>query len=125
MRLLLDTHVLLWWLTDDARLGLPARVLIREPENLVFVSAATIWEIRIKQGIGKLELGAQFEEQLAREPFEHLSVTHAHAHALAGLPPHHRDPFDRILIAQALTEDLTLLTHDDAVRRYAVKSIAA
>lgn len=125
MKLLLDTHVLLWWLQDDPKLSATARVLISDAEHLAFISAATIWELRIKQGIGKLTLPPTFDVDLAREPFEHLAVTHAHAHALAHLPAHHRDPFDRMLIAQAQTEDLTLLTNDDVVRQYDVKSIMA
>ncbi len=122
-RLLLDTHVLLWWLGDDRKLKAPIRALLAAPENLVFVSAASIWELRIKEGLGKVDLPPDFEDVLGAQSFEQLSVTAAHAHALRGLPLHHRDPFDRMLVAQATLEGLTIVSHDDAMRAYGVPLI--
>ena len=123
MRILLDTHCLLWWLSDDPTLGDQGRELISTPENLVFFSAASIWKIRIKQSIGKLDLPGDFVEVLAGQPFESLAVTVEHAHALKDLPLLHRDPFDRLLIAQARSDRLTLLTHDRIVTQYDVSTV--
>ncbi len=123
MRLLLDTHFILWWLGDDPSLGDRGRDLISTPENLIFFSAASIWEIRIKQGIGKLDLPDDFADVLANQAFEPLAVTVGHAHALRDLPPLHRDPFDRLLIAQARCERLTILTRDHVLGRYDVPTL--
>ena len=125
MRILLDTHFLLWWLMDDAALGDRGRDLISTPENLIFFSAASIWEMRIKQGIGKLELPEDFVDVLADQAFEPLAVTVEHAHAVHGLPLLHRDPFDRVLIAQARLERLTLLTRDHIIAQYDVAALLA
>jgi PIN domain nuclease of toxin-antitoxin system len=122
-RLLVDTHDLLWWLAGDRKLKAPVRAVLADPENLVFVSAASIWELRIKEALGKVELPDEFEETLDAQSFEHLSVTAAHAHALKGLALHHRDPFDRMLVAQASLEGLTIVSHDDALRAYGVPLI--
>ena len=125
MRILLDTHFLLWWLGDDPDLGERGRELIATPENLIFYSAASIWEIRIKHALGKLELPDEFAEALGRQAFEPLAVTVDHAHAIRDLPPLHRDPFDRLLVAQARCERLTILTRDDVISRYDVASVLA
>lgn len=125
MRILLDTHFLLWWLADDALLGDRAREVISTPENLIFFSAASIWELRIKEGIGKLDLPDDFTEVLDGQAFEPLAVNTAHAHALLGLPLHHRDPFDRMLVAQARVEKLTLLTRDPVIGQYDVATLVA
>ncbi len=85
--------------------------------------AVSVWELRIKEALGKVTLPPTFAEILSAQPFEALSVTPAHAHALAALPLHHRDPFDRMLIVQARNEGLTLLTHDEAVSRYEVAHV--
>lgn len=122
-RLLVDTHVLLWWLADDRKLKANVRAVLAAPANLVFVSAASIWELRIKEGLGKVDLPTDFEEVLGAQSFEQLSVTATHAHSLRGLPLHHRDPFDRMLVAQATLEGLTIVTHDDALRAYGVPLI--
>lgn len=122
MKLLLDTHCLLWWLNDDPALSDRGRELISRPENLIFVSAASIWEVRIKQSIGKLDLPTDFAEVLAGQAFESLAVTVEHAHALEDLPLLHRDPFDRLLIAQARLDRLTLLTHDRVIAQYDVST---
>lgn len=117
MRLLLDTHVLLWALSTPGKL--PARFRRELDVSQVFVSAASIWEIAIKAGLGKLEADP-LEVLEAVEPsgFELLSVTGAHAARVARLPPLHRDPFDRLLVAQALSEPLVLVTRDEALRGY-------
>jgi PIN domain nuclease of toxin-antitoxin system len=125
VRLLLDTHFLLWWLADDPALGDQGRELISTQENLIFFSAASIWELRIKQGIGKLDLPADFAEALAGQVFEALPVTVGHAHAVRDLPAIHRDPFDRMLIAQARVERLTLLTRDAVIGQYDVSVVLA
>jgi PIN domain nuclease of toxin-antitoxin system len=125
VRLLLDTRFLLWWLADDPALGDHGRELISTQENLIFFSAASIWELRIKQGIGKLDLPDDFADALAGQVFEVLPVTVAHAHAVRVLPAIHRDPFDRMLIAQARVERLTLLTRDPVIGQYDVSAILA
>lgn len=91
------------------------------PEHLVFISAASIWELRIKEAIGKITLPDDFESVVDSEPFEKLSITTRHAHALRALPLHHRDPFDRMLVVQALLDDLTFVTHDAHLKRYDIK----
>ncbi len=118
MRLLLDTHVLLWWLGGDPSLAKSASDLIRDPENVAFVSAVSLWEIWLKQSLGKLRLPAAFEERLTAESFESLPLTGLQARKVALLPWHHRDPFDRMLVAQAWAENLILLTADAAVAAY-------
>jgi PIN domain nuclease of toxin-antitoxin system len=120
MNLLLDTHVLLWWLSDDQRLGERARGLIADPENTVYLSAVVLWEIRIKEAIGKLDLPADFRTAVDSQGFTELPLTLDHTDALAELPLHHGDPFDRMLIAQARSEDLTVLTADHSFRKYEV-----
>lgn len=118
MRLLLDTHILLWWLANDPALPKTAADLIRDPENVIFVSAVSVWEISLKESLGKLNVPAKFAEGLEKESFESLPLTARQARALVQLPWLHRDPFDRILVAQALTENLTLLTADTTVASY-------
>lgn len=129
MTLLLDTHVLLWWLDDSPRLGARARAAIADPDNTVWVSAATAWEIAIKTGLGRLDMNEPPQEVLPREiehgGFRPLAISMEHALAVRTLPPHHRDPFDRLLIAQAMAEDLRLVTADRAFARYGVSLIAA
>ncbi|MCU1235521.1 MAG: PilT protein domain protein [Candidatus Solibacter sp.] len=118
MRLLLDTHILLWWLADSPSLSLAARELIADPNNAVFVSAVTLWEIWLKQSLGKLQLPSDFETKLTEESFENLPLLAAHTREVASLPWRHRDPFDRMLIAQARVAKLTFLTADAAVAGY-------
>ena len=125
MNLLLDTHALLWWLDDDPSLAPTARAAIADGGNIVFVSAATVWEIRIKQALGKLTLPDRFGEVLKEQPFLELDITTPHAHCVATLPPHHRDPFDRMLVAQALVENLTLVSRDATIPRYPIRVLAA
>jgi PIN domain nuclease of toxin-antitoxin system len=125
VNLLLDTHALLWWLDDHPTLSKKARAAIADGGNPVFVSAVTIWEIRIKQGLGKLTLPAEFRKVLDAQAFESLPITADHAHRLAELPDHHRDPFDRMLVAQAMTEKLVLVTRDPDIVRYRVRTLPA
>ena len=125
MRLLLDTRVLLWWLADDPSLGEEARAGISDASSAVFVSAATVWEISIKQALGKLEAPSDLLRQIELNRFEPLSIKVSHAYTAGGLPPHHDDPFDRMLVAQAMMEGLTLLTRDPRMSRYGVGTLAA
>ena len=125
MNLLLDTHTLLWWLDANPLLSEKARSYIADGSNLVFVSAVIIWEIRIKQALGKLEIPPDFRQVLEQQPFEMLPITAEHAHAVGNLPTIHRDPFDRMLIAQAKVEGFTIVTRDSIVQQYKIKTIQA
>ena len=118
MKVLLDTHLILWWLGNDRPLSVQARALISDPGNTIFVSAVSLWEIWLKVSLGKLRLSPAFEAKLAAESFESLPLTAAQARQVESLPWHHRDPFDRMLVAQAQFENLILLTGDDIVTRY-------
>ena len=119
MKLLLDTHVLLWCLIDDARLVPDARDIIRDTSNEVFVSAASVWEIAIKRALRRIDIDLrQLEDALTTMGFVQLPVSFRHAAAVAALPPHHHDPFDRMLIAQSIEEEMRLVTRDSAVARY-------
>jgi len=118
LRILLDTHLLLWWLDGNPLLSAEARKMIRDPENTVFVSAVSLWEIWLKQSLGKLRLPADFTERLAAESFESLPLTVSQTKQVSALPWRHRDPFDRMLVAQAQVEKLVLLTADEALAPY-------
>ena len=118
MNLLVDTGTLLWWANGD-ELSSAASQAVADPDNRVWVSAASIWEIGIKQSLGKLTVRGDLDA-LIDEDFEHLPITFAHARLAAQLPRHHRDPFDRMLIAQAQTHDLTLVTRDRRISSYDV-----
>jgi len=120
VNLLLDTHVLLWWLSDDPQLGDSARKAISDPENIVYVSVVSLWEIAIKRGLGKLTLPDDFDEALAVQGFRELPLKGGHVRFNRVLPWLHRDPFDRMLIAQAQAEQLTLVTKDEDIRGYSV-----
>ena len=122
MRLLLDTHVVLWWRTDSRKLGRAVRRAIGTAD-LVFVSAASGWEIAIKQSLGKLRLTGSFAEMVKASDFTELPVTLRHAEQLARLPPHHADPFDRMLVAQAQVEGVKLVTHDRQMESYGVSIV--
>ncbi|MBM3796878.1 MAG: type II toxin-antitoxin system VapC family toxin [Acidobacteria bacterium] len=115
---LLDTHLILWWLADDPALSHQARRLISSPENIIFVSAVNQWEFSLKQSLDKLRLPPGFDEALADADFEQLSLTFDDARHIAGLPWLHKDPFDRMLIAQARARGMTLLTADQTVAAY-------
>lgn len=123
-RYLLDTHVLLWWFMDDPRLGASARQAIANARNEVYVSAASGWEIAIKKALGKLQAPDDLESQAGAQGFTSLSITFHHAEQAGLLPLLHRDPFDRILIAQAQAENLALITADERIKRYEVRTLA-
>lgn len=123
MTLLLDTHVVLWWLADAAALGATAREAIARSE--VLVSAASAWEIAIKRALGKLHAPAELAEALAANGFLALPVTVDHALGAGALPRHHGDPFDRMLVAQARAENLTIVTADPRLSSYEVPLLAA
>jgi len=118
MNLLVDTHIILWWLEDSDSLPATARTVLGDGNHLCLVSSATVWEISIKSSLGKLEIAETYLDELAREGFRELPVSWRHAHAVAGLPHLHRDPFDRILVAQALVENLTVVTADPNIKKY-------
>ena len=116
MNLLLDTHVLLWW-SEERRISPEALEAISNPDNIVYVSAASIWEISIKRASGKLRVDDAIFD-VSADDFEPLPITHADARLAGSLPDHHRDPFDRMLIAQALAHDLVLITRDSQMGLY-------
>ena len=124
MKLLLDTHALLWALAHPGELTAEARRRLQDPSNTVFVSVASAWEMEIKRALGKLDAPADLSEQLQRQRFTELPVRLRHTQALRGLPPLHRDPFDRLLVAQALADDLVVVTRDARIRAYPIRSIA-
>lgn len=120
MQLLLDTHVLLWSLAGDERLGDRAVEVIEDGRNVVHVSAASIWEISIKRSLGKLRVPDDVLSQVDAASFTRLPISLEHAEAVAALPVLHADPFDRMLVAQAGADRLVLMTHDPMVLQYAV-----
>lgn len=127
MRFLLDTHALLWWFTDDVSLSKRARSAIADVRNAAIVSAASAWEIAIKVRLGRLPgaspLVNSFGELLQREGFDLLAITADHAIRAGLLPGAHRDPFDRMLIAQAQAENLTLVSNETVFDRYGVRRL--
>ena len=127
MRLLLDTHTFLWWVADAPELSAKARKAIARPQNECIVSLASCWEIAIKTSLGKLEisgnLGRFIPDQLAANRFRELQIEVRHVARVARLPFHHRDPFDRLLAAQALEEGLTMVSDDHVFRRYGVRRL--
>lgn len=121
MKLLLDTHLLLWAAGDPGRLSEVARALIEEPENELFFSAANLWEIAIKRSLGRDDFHVDarvLRRSLLDNGYSELPVTSEHAVAIDTLPPIHKDPFDRIIVAQATVEGITLLTSDSLVAKY-------
>lgn len=124
MTLLLDTHVLLWWSTASRKLHAEARDAIAGADA-VYVSAASAWEVAIKMALGRLHMDVTFEEAVTANAFEPLSIEIRHAATAGALPPHHADPFDRMLIAQARMEGLTLVTHERAFEAYDVPIVWA
>lgn len=122
MTVLLDTHVILWWQTDDARLGDAAREAIATAD-IVLVSAVSGWEMAIKAALGRLRIQEPFAALLAADDFTELPMTLAHSERLASLPAVHADPFDRMLVAQALAERATFITHDRTLAPYGMNVI--
>lgn len=123
MRLLLDTHAFLWWRTDS--LSAPATAAIVDARNDVFLSAASAWEIAIKRNAGRLRLDGDVAAMAAEDEIDPLDITFEHAMLAGELPLHHRDPFDRLLVAQATVEGLVLVTRDGALSAYGVPILAA
>lgn len=127
MKLLLDTHAFLWWVEGTPAVGRRAKAAISNPENEVLFSVASCWELAIKLSLGKLRLGERLErfipDQLGLNGFSLLDIRLAHVVRVADLPFRHRDPFDRLLVAQALEEDLTVVSADRVFRKYGVAVI--
>lgn len=119
MKLVVDTHILLWWMLNDRKLTKSAQGLIADPENQVFVSSVSVWEIAIKESLGRISISvAELIKAIGANRFDTLSVSFAHCAALSSLPLHHKDPFDRMLIAQCNAENATLLSHDESLAMY-------
>lgn len=118
MKYLLDTHVFLWWLQDDPLLALEAREVIADPRSIICVSAASFWEIAIKKKLGKIKFQRNLLKELEKNSFQSLGITPEHALETEKLPSRHRDPFDRILIAQSRLEKMTLITADSQMTHY-------
>lgn len=125
MNLLVDTNVLLWWLDDSPALSAEARELISDGDSVTVVSAVTIWEIVVKSALGKLDVPENIEEHISQAGFTFLDLTPAHAWEVGHLPAIHRDPFDRMLVAQSRIEKLTLVTRDENIPKYGVPVIKA
>jgi PIN domain nuclease of toxin-antitoxin system len=127
VRALLDTHAFLWWISDDRRLSDRAREVIGEGHNELYFSAASGWEISIKAGLGRLETPEELEpfiaDQLSRNAFQVLPIYLRHALHVSILPDHHRDPFDRILVSQAILEEVPLLSADPKISHYPVEVV--
>ncbi len=123
MQLLLDTHALIWWLSKDSTLSVEAKKAIVDPDNIVFVSAASAWEIAIKKSLGKLQAPDDLNLQFEEKRFTPLAISIDHALTVEKLPQHHQDPFDRILIAQAIYENSIIVTRDRKFEAYEVKTI--
>ncbi len=119
MKVLLDTHILIWWLADDPRLPRTADLIIVDPANTVYVSAASFWEIAIKSALGHIDVDPdEMVAALQSAGFVELPITFRHSIECGRLPQHHRDPFDRMLVAQSRIEPMRLLTHDQALADY-------
>lgn len=121
MNLLLDTHVALWAITDHPQLSKQARELIEAPKSTIWISAATVWEIAIKYSLGRGDMPISSRDALryfSASGYQLLAIEAEHAAAIEDLPPHHADPFDRMLVAQAWVEPMRLITHDAMVARY-------
>lgn len=125
MNLLLDTHTLIWVLEDDPDLSAQARAAIIDGNNIVFVSAVSAWEISIKKALGKLDAPDTLIEEIERLRFTPLDITLEHADRAGKLPPLHMDPFDRMLIAQAQSDQLMLVTRDSDIQKYQVQCLVA
>lgn len=125
LRILVDTHIALWWANDPAQLDDAARNAIEDGANEILLSAASVWETALKAAAGRLSIPAGLDEAAARSGIVELPVRWRHARRAAALPPLHRDPFDRMLVAQALDEGLVLATRDPLVVQYAVSTMPA
>jgi PIN domain nuclease of toxin-antitoxin system len=122
MRLLLDTNAFLWWRDASPRLPDRVRDEIGDPQNEIVVSIVSFWEIAIKRGLGRLRFLDDFEAVMAEEEFDLLGINYSHLRSMDGLPLHHRDPFDRLLISQSIAENLPVATDDKIFARYRVST---
>ena len=122
-RLLLDTHAFLWWMEGGSALAAASRAAIESPDSIVYLSAASAWEMSIKRAKGRLDSPADVVEALDASGFRELPVRIEHAEAVGALPPHHADPFDRMLVAQAQLEGLVCVTRDPAFEAYGVPTL--
>lgn len=125
MKILIDTHILLWWLMNDPTLASDTRLQIGNPKNTIFVSTATIWEIAIKKTIGKLQMPDNLDKAIEASHFHSLLISIQHAMGTIALPPHHHDPFDRMLVSQSKIEGCTLMTRDGRIGKYDIPIIWA
>ncbi len=129
MNVLLDTHVLVWWIENSRRLGKRTKAIIQDDETAVWISAVSVWEISIKAALRRLDVSAtltdDLDEEMERSGFRQLPIEFEHAFAVRCLPLHHSDPFDRMLVAQAQCEGLTLITADPAIFSYGVPTLDA
>jgi PIN domain nuclease of toxin-antitoxin system len=129
MNVLIDTHVLIWWMENSKRLGVRTKAAIQHSETTVWVSAISVWEINTKVALGRLDvrqtLVEEIEEEMLSSGFRRLPISFEHAFALRFLPLYHRDPFDRMLVAQAQCEGLTLITADEVIAAYGVPTLDA
>jgi PIN domain nuclease of toxin-antitoxin system len=123
--LLLDTHVLIWWFEGGEQLSGETRNVLADPDTPVFVSAASLWEVSIKRAKGRLDAPEDLSSWVRKEAFIELPISFEQAEAAGSLPPHHADPFDRILVAQARLKGLTIVTRDPAFEPYGVPLLAA
>ncbi len=125
IRLLLDTHVAIWFFEDPALLASEAREAVEDSANVPYLSAASVWEWALKQALGRISTPAELDAGAVRAGFHELPVTWAHGRAAAALPVLHADPFDRMLVAQAVAEDLVLVTRDRLITQYSVATMPA
>jgi PIN domain nuclease of toxin-antitoxin system len=123
VRILIDTHVFLWWDRQLRRLSRPLRAAIEDEANQIYLSAASVWEIAVKRTLGKLIFGQPIVDAVAEFGFEILPITGTHAEHAGGLPRHHNDPFDRLIVAQAHLEGMVLGTQDPAMRAYGATTL--
>ena len=124
-RLLLDTHVFLWWLSDDPQLGKVARLAISDPRNQVFISAVSTWEASVKKSSGKLKAPDDLDAIAEEEGFGKLPISLFHGDQAGLLPQHHKDPFVRMLVAQAQSEGLIVVTNDEMITQYNIRTMDA
>lgn len=124
MRLLLDTHAILWWLSDDRRLGSGAREIIEDPANDIVISVVSLWEMAVKTRVGKLQADIpEVIRALEAEAFDFLGILPAHLRELVALPMHHRDPFDHLLMAQSIAENVAFMTEDQHAPLYPIQQV--
>jgi hypothetical protein len=125
MSYLLDTHTFIWWIEDNLNLSYQSKQIISNPNNLIFISAVNTWEITIKKSLGKLNVPGNLEEIILQCGFDVLPITIKHTLYIENLDKHHDDPFDRLLISQAIIENLTIITRDEKIIKYKVPYILA